>query len=389
MGHIRIGKRTDGNSPSIREYVSLAKLDDIVFGGWDIFPDNAYQAAVRAGVLDTRMLDQLKPELEAIQPMTAVFEQAYVKKLNGPNVKKGTSKMHLAEQLMEDVKNFKTTHKCDRLIAVWCGSTEVYRKPGEVHSSLAKFEDALRASHDDVAPSQIYAYACLKMGVPYANGAPNLSLDTPALLELARKQGLPVAGKDFKTGQTLMKTILAPGFKARMLGLEGWYSTNILGNRDGEVLDDPESFKSKEVSKLGVIDSILQPEKYPDLYGNISHVVRINYYPPRGDAKEGWDNIDIVGWLGYPMQIKVHFLCRDSILAAPLVLDLVLFLDLAQRAGMRGIQEWLSFYFKAPMTAPGLYPEHDIFIQLMKLKNTLRWMQGEQLITHLGLEYYD
>jgi myo-inositol-1-phosphate synthase len=389
LGHIRIGKRTDGNSPAIKDYVSLTNLDDIVFGGWDIFPDNAYQAAVRAGVLDTRLLDQLKPELEAIQPMTAVFEQAYVKKLNGPNLKKGTSKMDLANQVMADIKAFKEKNGCDRLVAVWCGSTEVYRKPGEVHSTLAKFEAALESSHDDVAPSQIYAYACLKSGVPYANGAPNLSVDTPALLELARKQGLPVAGKDFKTGQTLMKTILAPGFKARMLGLQGWYSTNILGNRDGEVLDDPESFKSKEVSKLGVIDHILQPDLYPELYGNISHVVRINYYPPRGDNKEGWDNIDIFGWLGYPMQIKIDFLCRDSILAAPIVLDLALFLDLAQRCGMKGVQEWLSFYFKSPQTAPGLYPEHDIFIQLMKLKNTLRHLRGEDLITHLGLEYYD
>ncbi len=389
LGHIRLGKRTDNKSPSISEYVSLAKLDDIVFGGWDIFPDNAYQAAVRAGVLEAKDLDPIKAELEAIKPMTAVFEQAYVKKLNGPNVKKGTSKMHLAEQLMEDIKNFKTTNGCDRLVAVWCGSTEVYRKPTDVHASLATFEAGLKASHDDIAPSQIYAYACLKMGVPYANGAPNLSLDTPALLELARKQGLPVTGKDFKTGQTLMKTILAPGFKARMLGLEGWYSTNILGNRDGEVLDDPESFKSKEVSKLGVIDSILQPEKYPDLYGNISHVVRINYYPPRGDAKEGWDNIDIRGWLGYPMQIKVNFLCRDSILAAPIVLDLALFMDFAHRAGMSGIQEWLSFYWKSPMTPEGLYPEHDLFIQLMKLKNTLRYTKGDELITHLGAEYYD
>ncbi len=390
MGHIRLGKRTDGNSPAIKEYVSLANLEDIVFGGWDIFPDNAYQAAIRAGVLDEhKHLLPLKAELEAIKPMTAVFEQAYVKKLNGPNVKKGTSKMHLAEQLMEDIKNFKATNGCDRLIAVWCGSTEVYRMPSEVHSSLAKFEEALRTSHDDIAPSQIYAYACLKMGVPYANGAPNLSVDTAALLELARQQGLPITGKDFKTGQTLMKTILAPGFKARMLGLEGWYSTNILGNRDGEVLDDPESFKSKEVSKLGVIDHILQPEIYPDLYGNISHVVRINYYPPRGDNKEGWDNIDIVGWLGYPMQIKVNFLCRDSILAAPIVLDLALFMDFAHRAGMSGIQEWLSFYWKSPMTPEGLYPEHDLFIQLMKLKNTLRYTKGDDLITHLGAEYYD
>ncbi len=390
LGHIRLGKRTDNNSPAIKDYVSLAKLEDIAFGGWDIFPENAYAAAIRAGVLDEhKHLIPIKAELEAIKPMTAVFEQTYVKNLTGPNVKTGTSKMHLAEQLMEDITSFKKTNNCDRLVAVWCGSTEVYRKPTDVHSSIAKFEEGLRNSHDDIAPSQIYAYACLKMGVPYANGAPNLSLDTPALMELARTQKLPVTGKDFKTGQTLMKTILAPGFKARMLGLEGWYSTNILGNRDGEVLDDPESFKSKEVSKLGVIDHILQPELYPDLYGNISHVVRINYYPPRGDNKEGWDNIDIVGWLGYPMQIKVNFLCRDSILAAPIVLDLALFMDFAHRAGMSGIQEWLSFYWKSPMTPEGLYPEHDLFIQLMKLKNTLRYAKGDELITHLGAEYYD
>jgi myo-inositol-1-phosphate synthase len=389
LGHIRIGKRTDGTSPAIKDYVSLANLSDIAFGGWDIFTDNAYQAAVRAGVLDTRLLDQLKPELEAIKPMTAVFEQKYVKKLDGPNVKKGTSKMDLANQVMKDIETFKATNKCDRLVAVWCGSTEIYKTPSDVHPTLAKFEAALEASHDDIAPSQIYAYACLKMGVPYANGAPNLSVDTLALQELARKQNLPIAGKDFKTGQTLMKTILAPGFKARMLGLEGWYSTNILGNRDGEVLDDPESFKSKEVSKLGVIDHILQPDLYPELYGNISHVVRINYYPPRGDNKEGWDNIDIVGWLGYPMQIKVNFLCRDSILAAPIVLDLALFMDFAARAGMSGVQEWLSFYWKSPMTPEGLYPEHDLFIQLMKLKNTLRYTKGDELITHLGAEYYD
>ncbi|MEP6862656.1 MAG: inositol-3-phosphate synthase [Deltaproteobacteria bacterium] len=389
LGHIRLGKRTDNQSPAIKEYVSLAKLDDIVFGGWDIFPENAYEAAVKAGVLESKDLEPIKAELSAIKPMTAVFEQAYVKKLTGPNVKKGTSKMDLADQLMADIKAFKDTNGCDRLVAVWCGSTEVYRKPTDVHMSLDKFEAGLKASHDDIAPSQIYAYACLKMGVPYANGAPNLCLDTPALLELARKQSMPITGKDFKTGQTLMKTILAPGFKARMLGLEGWYSTNILGNRDGEVLDDPESFKSKEVSKLGVIDSILQPDKYPDLYGNISHVVRINYYPPRGDAKEGWDNIDIFGWLNYPMQIKVNFLCRDSILAAPIVLDLALFMDFAHRAGMSGIQEWLSFYWKSPMTPEGLYPEHDLFIQLMKLKNTLRYTKGDDLITHLGAEYYD
>ena len=390
LGHIRLGKRTDNKSPAIKEYVSLAKLEDIAFGGWDIFPENVYQAAIKAGVLDKHEhLEPIRAELEAIKPMTAVFEQAFVKKLNGPNVKKGTSKMHLAQQLMEDIKQFKATNGCDRLIAVWCGSTEVYRTPTDVHSSLAKFEAGLEASSDEIAPSQIYAYACLKMGVPYANGAPNLSLDTAALMELARKQNLPVTGKDFKTGQTLLKTVLAPMFKARMLGLKGWYSTNILGNRDGEVLDDPESFKSKEVSKLGVIDHILQPELYPELYGDVSHVVRINYYPPRGDNKEGWDNIDIFGWLGYPMQIKVNFLCRDSILAAPIVLDLALFLDFAHRAGMSGVQEWLSFYWKSPMTPEGLYPEHDLFIQLMKLKNTLRYTKGDDLITHLGAEYYD
>jgi myo-inositol-1-phosphate synthase len=389
MGTIRLGKRTDNTTPAINDYISLAQLDDIVFGGWDIFPDNAYEAATRAGVLESKILDQLKDELEAIKPMPAVFEQAYVKKITGPNVKKGTSKWDLAEQVIEDIKRFKETNGCDRLVAVWCGSTEVYRMPGEVHSSLEKFEAGLRASSDDIAPSQIYAYACLKLGVPYANGAPNLSLDFPALIELARKNGVPITGKDFKTGQTLMKTILAPGFKARLLGLQGWYSTNILGNRDGEVLDDPESFKSKEVSKLGVLDHILQPHLYPDLYGHIDHVVRINYYPPRGDNKEGWDNIDIVGWLGYPMQIKVNFLCRDSILAAPIVLDLALFMDFAKRAGMHGIQEWLSFYWKSPMTPDGLYPEHDLFIQLMKLKNTLRYTKGDELITHLGAEYYD
>ncbi|MCE9576849.1 MAG: inositol-3-phosphate synthase [Deltaproteobacteria bacterium] len=389
MGTIRLGKRTDDRSPAINDYVPLAQLKDIVFGGWDLFSDNAYEAAVRAGVLDTRLLDQLKDELEQIKPMKAVFEQKWVKKLTGPNVKTGTSKMDLAEQVMEDIRQFKAKNGCDRLVAVWCGSTEVYRKPSDVHSSLAKFEAGLLASDDDIAPSQIYAYACLKLGVPYANGAPNLSLDTAALTELARKNQVPVTGKDFKTGQTLMKTILAPGFKARLLGLEGWYSTNILGNRDGEVLDDPESFKSKEVSKLGVLDHILQPHLYPDLYGNIDHVVRINYYKPRGDNKEGWDNIDIVGWLGYPMQIKVNFLCRDSILAAPIVLDLALFIDFAHRAGMSGIQEWLSFYWKSPMTPEGLYPEHDLFIQLMKLKNTLRYTMGDELITHLGAEYYD
>ncbi|WP_428267283.1 inositol-3-phosphate synthase [Haliangium sp.] len=389
MGTIRLGKRPDNRVPAIRDYVSLAELDDMVFGGWDLFPDNAYEAALRAGVIEHDLLDQLRDELRAIEPMKAVFEQAWVKKLSGDHVKRGTSKMDLAEQLMDDIRSFRDRHGCDRLVAVWCGSTEVYREPTAVHASLAAFEDGLRQSHDDIAPSQIYAYACVKLGVPYANGAPNLSADIPAILELARDTGTPVAGKDFKTGQTLMKTILAPGLKARMLGLEGWYSTNILGNRDGEVLDDPESFKSKEVTKLGVLDHILQPDKYPDLYQGFTHVVRINYYPPRGDNKEGWDNIDIKGWLGYPMQIKVNFLCRDSILAAPIVLDLALFMDFAKRAGMQGIQEWLSFYWKSPMTPAGLYPEHDLFIQLMKLKNTLRYTKGDDLITHLGAEYYD
>ena len=389
MGTIRLGKRTDGKTPAIRDYVSLTALDDVVFGGWDIFPDDAYTAASRAGVLDQRLLDQLEDELSAIKPMTAVFEQAYVKNLTGPNVKKGPSKADLARQLMDDITGFARQHGCDRMVAVWCGSTEVYRKPTDVHQSLAAFEAGLAASSDDIAPSQIYAYACLQLGIPYANGAPNLAVDIPALIELARKNAVPIAGKDFKTGQTLMKTILAPGFKARLLGLQGWYSTNILGNRDGEVLDDPESFKSKEVTKLGVLDHILQPQLYPDLYGHFDHVVRINYYPPRGDNKEGWDNIDIVGWLGYPMQIKVNFLCRDSILAAPIVLDLALFMDFAKRAGMHGIQEWLSFYWKSPMTPEGLYPEHDLFIQLMKLKNTLRYTKGDELITHLGAEYYD
>jgi myo-inositol-1-phosphate synthase len=389
MGTIRLGKRTDNRVPAIKDYVSLAGLDDLVFGGWDIFPDNAFEAATRAGVLEEKLLLQLKDELAAIKPMPAVFEQAWVKRLNGPNLKTGTSKMDLAEQVMEDIRRFKDANGCDRLVAVWCGSTEVYRKPTATHATLATFEDGLRASSDDISPSQIYCYACLKMGVPYANGAPNLSADTAALTELAKKQGLPIAGKDFKTGQTLMKTILAPGFKARLLGLAGWYSTNILGNRDGEVLDDPESFKSKEVTKLSVLNHILQPDVYPDLYGDMHHVVRINYYPPRGDNKEGWDNIDIVGWLGYPMQIKIDFLCRDSILAAPIVLDLALFMDFAHRANMSGIQEWLSFYWKSPMTPEGLYPEHDLFIQLMKLKNTLRYTKGDELITHLGAEYYD
>jgi myo-inositol-1-phosphate synthase len=389
MGTIRLGKRTDNRSPLIKDLVPLAKLDDLVFGGWDLFPDDAHQAAVKAGVLSPQHLDPLRPFLSAIKPMTSVFDQGYVKKLTATHAKTGKSKMDLAEQVIADIDGFKKTNDCDRLVMVWCGSTEVFREPAPVHASVATFEKGLRESDPEIAPSQIYAYAALKSGVPFANGAPNLTTDTPALLELARERNVPLAGKDFKTGQTFMKTLLAPGLKARMLGIEGWYSTNILGNRDGEVLDDPESLKTKEVSKLGVLDQILQPNLYPELYGQVYHKVQINYYPPRGDAKEGWDNVDIFGWMGYPMQIKINFLCRDSILAAPVVLDLALFLDLAQRSGMKGIQEWLSFYWKSPMTAPGLYPEHDIFIQLMKLKNTLRHLRGEDLITHLGLEYYD
>lgn len=389
MGTIRLGKRTDHRVPKIKDFISLASLEDIVFGGWDIFEDNAYEAAVKAGVLETQLLEQIKPELEQIKPMPGVFSKDYVKLLDGTYVKKGRNNMELAEQLREDMRNFKAENNLSRTVMVWCGSTEVYITEDPVHASLVAFEKGLAENHPAIAPSMIYAYAALKEGVPYANGAPNLTVDIPALEELAQKMRLPICGKDFKTGQTFMKTLLAPGFKARLLGLSGWFSTNILGNRDGEVLDDPMSFKSKEVSKLGVLEYILQPEVYPDLYKNIYHKVRINYYPPRGDNKEGWDNIDIFGWLNYPMQIKVDFLCRDSILAAPIVLDLALFMDLAQRAGMKGIQEWLSFYFKSPMVAKSLYPEHDIFIQLMKLKNTLRYLKGEEMITHLGLEYYD
>ncbi len=389
MSAIRLGKRTDNNSPKIKDFVPLTPLEDLTFGTWDIYEENAYDAALTAGVLDKSTLEKLKEPLSAIKPMPAVFDHEYVKRINGPNLKPKGSKMDHAEMVMDDIKNFQEKTGAARLSMIWCGSTEVFHKPHAIHASLKDFECALKDSHEEISPSQIYAYAALKMGVPYANGAPHLTVDTPALLELARERQVPICGKDFKTGQTLIKTILAPGLKSRMLGMSGWFSTNILGNRDGEVLDDPGSFKSKEESKLSALEYILQPELYPELYKDLYHKVRINYYPPRGDAKEGWDNIDIFGWMGYPMQIKVDFLCRDSILAAPLVLDLVLFMDLAKRAGMRGIQEWLSFYFKAPMTAPGLYPEHDLFIQLMKLKNTLRWMKNEQLITHLGLEYYD
>ncbi len=389
MGHIRLGKRTDGRQPLVRNFLPLADLQDLVFGGWDIFPDSVYEAGLKAGVLERDLLDRLKTPLHAIRPMPAVFDQYYVKKLQGDNVKKGKNKMELAEALMQDITDFKAQNRCDRVVMVWCGSTEIFIKRSEVHQTLAAFEKGLREDHPDIAPSMVYAYAALKLGIPYANGAPNLSADFPALDQLAKENGSPTCGKDFKTGQTLIKTVLAPGFKARLLGISGWFSTNILGNRDGEVLDDPESFRTKEESKLGVLGSILQPDLYPDLYGNLYHKVRINYYPPRGDNKEGWDNIDIFGWCGMPMQIKVDFLCRDSILAAPLVLDLALLLDLASRAGFGGIQEWLSFFFKSPVVPDGLYAEHDLFIQQNKLKNTLRWMMGEELITHLGREYYD
>jgi myo-inositol-1-phosphate synthase len=389
MGTIRLGKRTDNRTPKIKEFVPLASLDDIVFGAWDIFHDSAFDAAMNAGVLDKDLLNQVSEQLASLKPMPAVFEQNYVKRLHGENVKTGKNKMELADQLIEDIARFKAENNCSRLVMVWAASTEIYLEESAVHGTIEAFEKGLYDSDPSIAPSMIYGYAAIKSGVPFANGAPNLAVDIPALTALAEQNGVPICGKDFKTGQTLIKTIIAPGLKSRMLGLDGWYSTNILGNRDGEVLDDPENFKTKEESKLSVLEHILQPDVYPDLYKDFSHVVRINYYPPRGDNKEGWDNIDIFGWLGYKMQIKIDFLCRDSILAAPLALDLALFMDLAQRVGMKGVQEWLSFYFKAPQTAPGLYPEHDLFIQLMKLKNTLRHMQGEELITHLGLEYYD
>ncbi len=390
MGTIRLGKRTENRVPEIKDFVPLANVNDLVFGGWDIYQENCYTAALHAGVLDKALVEQVKPELAAIEPWQAVFDQEYVKKLTGENVKSATTKWDLMEKVREDIQNFKRNNNLERMVMIWCGSTEIFMPPEEpVYNDLDAFEYAMKANHPAIAPSMIYAYAAIAEGVPYANGAPNLSVDFPAMIEFSKKKGVPIAGKDYKTGQTLMKTILAPGLKARQLGLSGWFSTNILGNRDGEVLDDPESFKTKEVSKLGVLEYILQPSVNPELYGNIYHKVRINYYPPSGDNKEGWDNVDIFGWLGYPMQIKINFLCRDSILAAPIVLDLVLFLDLAGRSDMKGIQEWLSFYFKSPMSAKGVYPEHDLFIQLMKLKNTLRYLKGEELITHLGLEYYD
>jgi myo-inositol-1-phosphate synthase len=388
LGTIRVGLRTEARFPKIKEFVPLSRLEDLVFGAWDVFEDNAYEAAVKASVLERGLLDQLKDDLVKIKPMKAVFSSDYVRKLHGTHVKEGKTKMDLAEQLIDEITRFKKENNCARMVMVWCASTEIYLKPSEAHFSLERFEQAMRTNDPSIAPSMIYAYAALKCGVPFANGAPNLTVDIPAMRQLAREKGLCIAGKDFKTGQTLLKTVIAPGLHARLLGIKGWFSTNILGNRDGEVLDDPDAFHTKEVSKLGSLDYILQPELNPELYGDLYHKVRINYYPPRGDNKEGWDNIDIVGWLGYPMQIKVDFLCRDSILAAPLVLDLALFMDMAQRAGMRDIQEWLSFYFKSPMVAPEIYPEHDLFVQMLKLMNTLRYLRAEDQLTHLGIEYY-
>jgi myo-inositol-1-phosphate synthase len=388
LGTIRLGRRDEEQTPTVRELVPLAELSDIVFGAWDPFPDDAYVAAMRAGVLDAaKHIEPIADQLRAIQPMAAAFDRSYVKRLDEPNVKTGT-KRELLEAVRADIREFREREGCERIVMVWCASTEIYIEPGPTHQTIEALDAAIDAEDASIPPSMLYAYAAILEGVPFANGAPNLTVDAPAIRELAERHGVPIAGKDFKTGQTLLKTVLAPMLKARMLGVAGWFSTNILGNRDGEVLDDPESFKSKEVSKLGVLEHILQPETYPGLYGNLYHKVRINYYPPRGDDKEGWDNIDLFGWLGYRMQIKVDFLCKDSILAAPLVLDLALFMDLAQRAGMGGVQEWLSFYFKSPQVKPGLYPEHDLFIQLKKLKNTLRWIAGEDAITHLGVEYY-
>jgi myo-inositol-1-phosphate synthase len=389
MGTIRLGKRTEGRSPKIKDFVPLANVEDLVVGGWDLFEDNAYEAAVKAGVLEQSLLDQVKEPLSAIKPMKAVFDPDFVRRLRGTNIMTGGSKMDYAQRVMEDIRQFKAKNGCSRLSMIWCGSTEVYRTPAAVHENVKTFEAGLTANDPEISPSQIYAYAALKLGVPYANGAPHMTTDCPALMQLAKDMGAPISGKDFKSGQTFMKTLVAPGLKSRLLGLNGWFSTNILGNRDGEVLDDPLAFRSKEVTKSSALEYILQKDLYPDLYSKYYHKVRIEYYPPRGDAKEGWDNIDIFGWMGYPMQIKINFLCRDSILAAPLVLDLVLFMDLAARAGMKGIQEWLSFYFKSPQVAEGLYPEHDLFIQQTKLKNTLRHWAGEELITHLGAEYYE
>ena len=389
LGKIRLGKRTENRYPLIKDFVPLADLDQIVFGGWDVYSDNVYDAALKAGVIERTLLDQLKDELSQIVPMPAVFDPNFVKNLDGTHVKQGNTKYDLALQLIEDIRQFQKNNNCSRLVMVWCGSTECYIEISNVHLTISDFEDGLKNNSPDISPSMIYAYAAIKEGVPFANGAPNLTCDIPALIQLAKETHTPIAGKDFKTGQTLMKTIVAPGLHARALGIRGWFSNNILGNRDGLVLDDPDNFKTKEVSKLGVLEDILKPMEHPNLYGDLYHKVRINYYPPHGDNKESWDNIDIFGWLGYPMQIKINFLCRDSILAAPIVLDLALFLDLAKRSGLDGVQEWLSFYFKAPQQIPGVPPEHDIFKQLLKLQNTLRYLMGETLITHLGQDYDD
>jgi len=388
MGRLRLGKRTENRYPLIKDFVSLANLEDIVFGGWDVYTDNVYEAAMNAKVLEQSLLNSIKDELQALKPMKAVFDKDYIKNLDGTHIKEAATKFELAKAVMDDIENFREANDCSRLVIVWCGSTEKYIEPSAVHDSIEQFEEGLHNNDPLISPSMIYAYAALKLGVPFANGAPNLTVDIPAFIELARQTGTPIAGKDFKTGQTLMKTIIAPGLQARALGVRGWFSTNILGNRDGLVLDDPDNFKTKEVSKLSVLEEILQPDINPELYGELYHKVRINYYPPHGDNKESWDNIDIFGWLGYSMQIKINFLCRDSILAAPIVLDLALFMDLAKRAELSGIQEWLSFYFKSPQTAAGLNPMHDIFKQLIKMQNTLRHMMGEDLITHLGLDYY-
>lgn len=389
MGKIRLGKRTEKRNVNINEFVPLASMNDMVFGGWDIFKDNAYESAMNAGVLEKDLLNSMKNELSEIKPMSAVFDSKFVKNINGENIKNETTKMDAAKALMNDIKTFKTDNNCDRVVMIWCASTEVYTQITDIHLSIDKFEKALEENHPGIAPSMIYAYAAIKSGVAFGNGAPNLTVDIPALIELAIKENVPISGKDFKTGQTLMKTILGPGFKTRLLGIDGWFSTNILGNRDGEVLDDVDSFKTKEVSKLSVLDSVLEPNEYPELYKDMYHKVRINYYPPKGDDKESWDNIDIFGWLGYKMQIKVNFLCKDSILAAPVVLDLAIFMDLAQRADMKGIQEWLSFYYKSPQTKEGLEPIHDIFLQKIKLENTLRHLMEEDLINYLGLDYYE
>ncbi len=388
MGYIRLGKRTEQRQSLIREFLPFTRLNDIVFGGWDIYEDNAFEAAAKAKVLEKEHLEQVKEDLSKVRPMSAVFDPAFVKNISGPNVKKGKNKFDLAEQLRQDIRDFKKNNNCERLVMVWCGSTEAHIKAGAEHQTVESFERAMKENSPQIAPSMIYTYAAIMEGVPYANGAPNLSVELPCLIKLAEDKGVPIAGSDFKTGQTLMKTIVAPGLKARLLGIAGWYSTNILGNRDGEVLQDPDSFKSKEVSKLSVLDSVLEPERYPDLYGDLHHLVKINYYKPRGDNKEGWDNIDIFGWMGYPMQIKINFLCRDSILAAPIVLDLAQFMDLAHRANFKGIQEWLSFYLKSPLVKEGLRPEHDLQIQKLKLENTLRYLGQEELINHLGLTYY-